>query len=174
MARWIDDGEGVQPGGDVGGDVQVTEAFSRRFLLADDDGVVRGRAHTDHGDPRHGSLGANATETLYSQVTMIWYGVARLTEDSELDLDSDGEPVIWIQEQVETMVCTDLEDPGGTERKCEYEYHDHDRFFPNYELAEDGARTMATNYTAELANRDMVWDGLANWERDGYGQEIEA
>lgn len=169
MSKWIIDGDVFK--GEIGGgdEQQCTKSYDVRFILADDDGIVRGRQHTDHGDPRHGPLGENTTETLYSLVTVTYYGVTKYDEDGKLDLDSDGEPVIWIREQVESMVCTNPGDPGSTERWSRDDpQHEHDRFFHNFPSAERAARMMAERYTKdpELIERDIDWDGLAPWERN--------
>lgn len=150
--RWIPDHQGAVDGGQIGGDVQLTNAWTVRFRLGDGDVPAA---------PRKG-----CGKELHSLLEISFYGVTRLegVYDDGIAKDSDGEPIIWLIMQAEYMVCTDPDDPGSTERWCEYDYQDLDRFFGTVDAAETAARRLADSYTAELAERDIAWDGLAPWE----------
>ena len=152
---WIPDGWGVQSSNEtIGGDNQITDGYSVRYLLADDNGALKARIDSEG-------------RKVYAVLTVYVYAAARMDEFGELDPDSDGQPVIWLVNQVERMLCTTPEDPGSTEVWSDYEYTDLDRFFVTQEAAEVAARRMAELYAADtqLFQRDFDWDGLTPWER---------
>lgn len=52
MTRWLPDGTGVQPGGDIGGDAQATASFSVRYLAdSPDDALVTVYFYGAYADP---------------------------------------------------------------------------------------------------------------------------
>jgi len=152
---WIPDGTGTLSGNyTIGGDYQITDGYSVRYHLADKSGNVKPRADSEG-------------ELLHSMMEVSVYAEARFGSDGELEPDSEGNPVIWLAVCVERMVCTDLDDPGSTERWCDYEHTNLDIFFNTEEAAEVAARERAEKYAQdpELFRRDFSWDGLAPWER---------
>ena len=152
---WIPDGWGVQSSNEtIGGDNQITDSYSVRYLLADDNGTLKARIDSDG-------------RKIYAVLTVYVYAAARMDELGNLEPDSDGQPVIWLATQVERMLCTNPEDPGSTEVWSDYEYTDLDQFFVTQEAADVAARRMAELYAADaqLFQRDFDWDGLTPWER---------
>lgn len=93
---WTEDGIGICPGGDVGGDVQASESWSRRF------------AQRTEGD-------AFIVLTFYS-----YWAIDNINGDSNDDTEPRG-----ITVAVEYMVCTDPDRPGETEVTSDTRYWDH-------------------------------------------------
>jgi hypothetical protein len=83
---------GPQDAGEIGGDIQMGAAWSRRFALRRPDGQW-----------------AVITDSFYAA---CHDGVSGpVTDESEL----------YVQNQIEWQVCTDLRDLGGTETWSDYE-----------------------------------------------------
>lgn len=82
-------------------------------------------------------------------VTVYFYGI-------------DREHRYAVETQIETVVCADPRDPGGTEQWSEVTYRvtDGQRFTTPHE-AELHARALAEQHTGAL----IAWDGLAPWQR---------
>jgi hypothetical protein len=72
--------------------------------------------------------------------------------NSEPDLTDVG-----VQLCVEFMICTDLKDPGGTEKWCDYRYSNKadPLRYGSVKLAEAAARKVVENFTLF----DIDWDG---------------
>jgi hypothetical protein len=91
---WREDPRGALTDGcDHGGDVQVSNAWHRRFVRRAADGT-------------------------WQVVTVYFY---RAADDNSVH---DWGPV-WLEEQREYLVCTDLTDPGGSEITSEYRHIPH-------------------------------------------------
>lgn len=153
QTTWITDGTGVCDGGDTGGDVQVTDSYSVRFWRKEDGETGRPNGYG---------------ENLFSLVTINFYGATKMDgfyENDGIARDSEGQQIIWMTIQTETMICADRDDPGSTERHCDYQYEETDYFFGDKTAADKFCREFAEGYDEELANRDLSWDGLAAWER---------
>lgn len=153
---WIPDGTGMLHGNDIGGDTQITDAYSVRFWREEDG--TEGRLVDG--------------ERLFSMITLYFYGETRMEyeyDESGIAKDSEGEPIIWLTTKAEIMICTDRDDPGSTERVSGYEEERSTTSFDSREAVDAFARKRAENYTAELANRDIGWNGLAPWESHGQG-----
>lgn len=127
------------PDGTVGGD-GADEAYSLRWVKDNEDGT-------------------------FAMITTYWYAVdvrERSNSDQLADLtESYGDAEIWdVENQTEFLVCTDLEDPGGTEVTSKVDYNDE--VLATYLTSLIEARQIAeSNCTAELANfdRNYNWDG---------------
>lgn len=154
---WVPDGTGVQRDGWMS-DTQVTEkSYSVRFWREEDG--TEGRLVDG--------------ERLFSMVTLYFYGETRMEDEydaSGIAKDSEGEPIVWLTTQTETMVCTSRDDPGSTERWCDYQYDQSAECYKSREAVDAFARKRAENYTAELANRDIGWNGIAPWETTLYDE----
>lgn len=99
MSKWIEDDKGlIEDAGDVGGDIQVGPAFERRFINPELE------VYLNPDSPRL-PMGVT-TDRHYALVTVQCYA----TKDED---DPSGE--YDVQERIEWLVCTDLDDPGGTE-----------------------------------------------------------
>lgn len=151
---WISDGTGVQPGDDgIGGDTQRTDSYRVGFWRKEDG---------DEGRLVDG-------ERLFSVVTMNFYGETTLKDfydEDGLAKDSEGQPILWMTIQTEFLVCNDRDDPGGTERDSSTptDYDETNHFFSSVDLAQAFCEKFAEGYDEGLANRDIVWSGLAHWE----------
>lgn len=119
--------------GDVGGDHQIGPASSRRFQLTVDDGTF-------------------AVVTTYAYATLeerVW--------DGEGNLKEEPEPFLDVEELTESIICTDPDDPGGTEIWSRYEYSTPLYYAPKDE--EDAlrlARRQTENESVEYINH---WNG---------------
>lgn len=69
-----------------------------------------------------------------------------------------------VQRVIETMICEDTEDPGGTERSCDYEYEIiiPQGEFATVEEAERAALDLAHEYTGDM----VEWDGTPGFDQD--------
>jgi hypothetical protein len=65
-----------------------------------------------------------------------------------------GEGTFGVTEQYETLCCSDLDDPGGTELDCNYEY-DPRGYLVNHTLAE--AQTEARGYAVADERKSICW-----------------
>jgi hypothetical protein len=121
---WIRDqrGGGVLPGGDVGGDTQVSESFSVRF---------------QHRD-RPGAL-----------VTYSYYAAA----------DPDQPAAISVERQTEYLVCTNPDDPGGTEVWSTYLHATLQPRFGDVQAATDAAHHAARQHLV----CEESWSGRPPW-----------
>jgi hypothetical protein len=130
--------------------------------------------HTDRGDPRHGPLGEHQTEELYSFVDLTFYGEAHWSDEGEMKCEEDGTPIIWLACRTETMVytATDPFDYGTLqERDSDLSDDDLDVFCESVEEADRLAKMRAEEYLTNypyLIHRDIIWDGLAKWEREPW------
>lgn len=95
--RWTEQGE-MCPGGDVGGDLQASESFNRRFVYKPQPDVA---------------------EFHVLDFTAYW-----AIDNVNGDADDPSEPR-GITVQVGYYVCTDPEDSGGTETWADYRYWEH-------------------------------------------------
>ena len=119
---WREDPLGImEDAGDVGGDVQAGPAFSRRFVY----GPVAGRYLV-------------MTEYTYAS---DWRQVGDERED---------ETTYAADEQTELLICTDLDDPGGTELDTRYEYGEGSML--GYETIEE-----ATEEARRMIGRFGLW-----------------
>lgn len=130
------------PDGTVGGD-GADEAYSARWTKDNGDGT-------------------------FALITSYWYAVdmrdrSGASEGERYDeMYGEGAEVWDVENQIEYMVCTDLEDPGGTEVRCDYEYSEDvlDRFLPSVEAA----RAIAQSHCASTITnfvRDFHWNGTS-------------
>jgi hypothetical protein len=108
---WVRDqrGGGVLPGGDVGGDVQVSESFSVRFHHRDRPEVM---------------------------VTYCYYAT----------VEPDVPAKIVVERQTEYLVCTDPNDPGGSEIWSAYRWTALPGGFANVQAAADAANHAAQRH----------------------------
>lgn len=148
---WITFDDKVWPGNETGGDAQITDGYSVRFVLC---GENREPLPLEQGD---GSV-------LYAVMDLYLYGETRLDgwyEDDGIAKDSDGEPVIWLTVQSHPTLCTDPEWPGDTEVEADVLYDQLSPDFTTREAVDRAARELAERYLSdpELANRDIGWDG---------------
>jgi hypothetical protein len=119
---------GPQDEGDIGGDIQMGAAWSRRFALRRPDGQ-------------------------WAMITDSFYAACRdgvngpVTDESEL----------YVQNQIEWLVCTDLRDPGSTETWSDYEYEDEERVYRMDELkrVDERARIRAARKDVD----SYSWNG---------------
>jgi hypothetical protein len=65
-----------------------------------------------------------------------------------------GDGTFGVTEQYETLRCSDLEDPGGTEIACDYQYNPRG-YLVNHTLAE--AQTEARGYAVADERRCISW-----------------
>lgn len=84
-------------GGDVGGDLQDSESYSRRFIC----------------------------QPLPGEFHIIDFNVYWARTEDEFKFGPEG-VTRWIQTQVYYGVCTDPDDVGGTETYADYRYWDGD------------------------------------------------
>ncbi len=117
-------GGGVLPGGDVGGDAQVSESFSVRF----------------HHRDRPGAL-----------VTYCYYAA---------DVDLEDLTTIYVERQTEYLVCTDPDDPGGTEVWSDSRYTTLHRGFDTVQAATAAAKRAAEAHLV----CDESWSGRSAWD----------
>jgi hypothetical protein len=116
---------GVLPGGDVGGDTQVSESFGVRFHHRDHPGVM---------------------------VAYCYYAA----------VDPDDPTAITVERQTEFLVCTDPDDPGGSEVWSGYRTTALPGGFGTVQAATDAA--------LQAAQRHLVceepWAGRRPWTQD--------
>lgn len=119
----------IYPCGDVGGDWQRGEGWNVRYVR--------------EGDPVDGKY-AIVDENYYVEVI-----------DRPGD-SRDGAYVVTCQTMY--AICTDIEDPGGSELWCDYEYDGEDdvRCHATLEAAEASAKLLAESVTSDR----ILWDGL--------------
>lgn len=131
---WIEVGTISLDDGSPGGDKQIGPASSRRFQLAVEDGTF-------------------AVVTVYSYATREERNV-----DEEGNPTDEPVPYLDVEEQTEFIICTDPDDPGGTEIWSEYEY-DYPMYLAPKDEEELLARAVAnTNrYGVEHFNH---WNGI--------------
>jgi hypothetical protein len=127
---WVRDqqGGGVLPGGDVGGDSQASESFSVRFH------------HRDH------------PEVL---VTYSYYAA----------VDEVNPATITVERETEYLVCTDPDDPGGSEVWSAYRRTTLPGIFASV--------PAATNAALQAAQAHLVceesWAGRPRWSPEHEG-----
>lgn len=127
---WRPDGSGVLPGGQVGGDVQVGESWSRRFRPD-----------------------VEPVEGLHAIVEEDWFA-------SDPDPNEPGPPARFtVTCQTWACVCTDPDDPGGTEEWSDYDYHESEVFYPTLEDADRAAKESAE----ASVGVGIGWDGSPPW-----------
>lgn len=136
MTAWVPDELGVvrEGGGPIGGDVQVSDQWSVRFLPTD--------------QPADGR---------FAMVTSYWF-VDNYDDDTlPVEFDDQESKTYGIQNVTEFLICTDLDNPGGTEVWSDYQYDTDDpRSFDTIEAAEQAAETAARS---ELSMNGITWDG---------------
>jgi hypothetical protein len=126
----------VQSDGEIGGDYQVGESWSVRFVLRNGDYVVAG----DHPRLPLGSGGA----TVRPVVTEWWYA-----EQTNLM----GRHTVTCQR--EFMLCTDPTEPGDTEVWSDALYEVGTRIYCDPVVAERQAEKAARRSQASA----IQWDG---------------
>ena len=126
LAAWREDPLGIiEDAGDVGGDVQAGPAFERRYIY----GPVAGR---------------------YLIVTDYAYA-ADWTDYRDYPAEEDGEERPYVaDEMTELLICTDLDDPGGTELDSRYDYGEGSML--GYETVE-----QATREARRMIGRSGLW-----------------
>lgn len=110
------------PGGNVGGDRQVSESFSVRFHHRDDPGVL----------------------VTYS------YSAA---------VDEENPAEIMVERETEFMVCTDPDDPGGTEVWSAYRWTALQSGFASVQAATNAAFQAAQDHLV----CEEPWAGRLPW-----------
>ena len=106
----------VLPGGDVGGDYQDGESFDRRFVRFVPELTDGGR---------------------WEVITDYFY----LCKEED---DNGGLVRIWVENQIERILCRDFRDAGGTEELSDTSYTEH----PGV-ADEESARVMASMVTPD-------------------------
>jgi hypothetical protein len=150
---WIVKDDKVWPGNETGGDVQVIDGYSVRFVLCDEESREPLPLEQEPGEP-----------PLYAVLDLCFYAVTAMRDFYDEDgiaKDSDGQPLIWLNIQSEATLCTDPAEPGTTEVLSDIDYDDLNEFFGNREEADKAALKLAEKYFKDpkLANRDIGWDG---------------
>lgn len=136
---------GPEDAGSIGGDIQHGAAWSRQLIWSDEDGRPLALR----------VLGIHDDRDMFAVIEDAWYAV----DIKDGDEREDDEPIIYdVQNQCWTCLCTDVEDPGGTEVTSDYEYD-----YVNYlaidtlERADEEAKRYADNA------RDDVYGDPTNW-----------
>lgn len=145
MRNWQQTPDGVQLGGDVGGDIQITEAFAVTY---------RNLKELEEG--------------LYSLITVYFYGVSyKETPDTTKPHDIIG--------MLEYMVCTDPTDPGGTEKWSGYNEVKISgiKYAALEKTAKRYAEALKPNAVEcdgfEWPGKRIEWDGTPMYEHDKTG-----
>lgn len=133
---WREHDSGVGPGGDCGGDWQVGESVSKRFVR----------------DDLPGSL-----------VTVSIYPIMHSEGDTCVPRNcTPGQ--IELEEQIEWLLCDDPSDPGGTETWSDYTYESpladldgRSLDLPNVAAAEKAALRLLESWVPGLVS----WDGVS-------------
>lgn len=136
--------------GDVGGDIQVGAAWSRRLVWSDDAGrpLAVGETATARG-----------MAPSYAVIDETWYAVDVNLERSEEDRPAPEDYYYDVQNQMWSCLCTDLDDVGGSEISSDYEYEYVNYIgFNTIERADEYAKQCATNA------RDDVYGAPENWK----------
>jgi len=127
---------GVMSPGDVGGDTQIGDGVSKRFIRDD----IPGALITVSIYP----IGHSEGDTC----------VPRNCTPAQIDLE----------QQIEYLICTDPSDPGGTQTWAEYEYdspladlNGTDLDLPDVATAEREARRLLDTWVPEI----ITWDGVS-------------
>lgn len=115
------------PAGDIGGDHQVSDAWERQFAVELPGG------------------------------TFAIVSVAHYVEDDTLDesLAEATKQGRRLTRQTEYLVCTDLNDPGGTELNADYRYNTVE----DAETTEEAAKAATTAVTPE----EITWPDDLAW-----------
>jgi hypothetical protein len=132
---WREHDSGLMCAGDVGGDNQVGKGWSKRFVRTDSPG---------------------------SLLTVSIYPIGHSEGDTCVPRDCrPGQ--IDLEAQVEYMICTDPDDPGGTEVWSDYLYispladiDGSDLVLKSVETAEERAKYLTSMCSASA----IVWDGV--------------
>lgn len=156
MSTWIEDPTGlIEDAGDVGGDAQVGPAFERRFVNPELE------VYLTPGHPRLPST--VGPDRHYALVTVQTYAIRHdPTHDDGCVSVPCGCPEgeLDVQECIEWLVCTDPDDPGGTEvwSDCAYEHGKLDGtvITGGLEEANQAARERVEAWTPDLVGD---WDG---------------
>jgi hypothetical protein len=128
------DGDSPLAAGQVGGDIQAGDGWSIRYVPMD--------------QPQDG---------LYALVTVSVYPVAHW----QINGLKPGEKPRWAwQQQIEYLVCTDIEDPGSTEEYSDVAYHDSYYDYASLEEATVAAKAFFDDWSAG----DTTWDGRSRIE----------
>jgi hypothetical protein len=119
---------GPYDAGEIGGDIQMGAAWTRQFALRRPDGQW-----------------AVITDSFYAACNDGVSGP--VTDESEL----------YVQNQIQWLVCTDLSDLGGTETWSDHEYEDEERVYRMDELerVDERARIRAARKDVD----SYSWDG---------------
>jgi hypothetical protein len=150
---WIVKDDKVWPGYEAGGDVQVTDGYSVRFVLCDEESREPLPLEQEPGEP-----------SLYAVLDLCFYGETKMEdwyEDDGIAKDFDGQPLIWLTIQYEATLCTNPARPGDTEDLADIDYDQLEWFFGTREEADKAALKLAEKYFKDpkLANRNIGWDG---------------
>jgi hypothetical protein len=116
------------PGGFVGGDNQAAQSHSLRWLPV--------------SEPDDG---------LHAMVTEYWYAELVDAPDDERD------GMYGVTCMTEFMVCTDPDDPGGSEVSCDYDYYEEALLHSRLEDADRQAKVRADGIRD--SRYSFVWDG---------------
>lgn len=150
MWKLVDDK--AEDAGDVGGDIQVGAAWSRRLVWSDDVGrplPIRADYTSDGTD----------VHNVYAVIDETWYAVDVNLERSEEDRPAPEDYYYDVQNQMWSCLCTDLDDVGGSEISSDYEYEYVNYIgFNTIERADEYAKQCATNA------RDDVYGAPENWK----------
>jgi len=130
MRNWIKHNE-ITEGGDIGGDYQVTEAWEARWSL--DGAGLR-------------------------LITVYAYGEVLPADRAAYDEGVHPE-LLCLTAQVEYLICSDPNDPGGSETFSDARY-----FSPSRGISANRAEHWAKVWVAELTadgefSRIFAWDG---------------
>jgi hypothetical protein len=134
IVKWREDPDGVGPGGDVGGDYQVGEAWSFRL--------------TSEQAPR-------------SLITVYVFAEALRVNHGHGEVPS-GEYGVTVM--TEYLTCTDVSDPGGTETWSDMDYDTEadPLAYDSAEEADKAAKTLAGIWAVNPGR--FEWDGKPSWD----------
>lgn len=150
--KWVPWDAEPWPGGEYGGDVQVTDGYSVKFILCNDGGIPILLYQADEG------------RSLYAVTHLNIFGVTKQEgweQEDGIARDSEGDPIIWLAIQSEFILCRDHKQPGDTEYASHIDDEDLDRFFGTREEADKAALALAKQYISDpdLGDRDIGWRG---------------
>jgi hypothetical protein len=133
---WREHDSGVVDGGDCGGDHQIGKAPSKRFVRDDLPGSI---------------------------VTVTIYPIGHSEGDTCVPRNCTPDQ-IDLEEQIEWLICTDPDDPGGTETWSDYRYESpladldgRPLDLPDVATAEREARRLLDSWVPGIVS----WDGIS-------------
>lgn len=142
---WKFTDERTDDAGSVGGDIQVGAAWSRRLVWSDDAGNPL--AVSNDGAP------------VFAVIDTAYYAADINLDRAEEDRPAPEDYYFDIQNQWCGTLCTDLDDVGGSEVYCDYEYEYVNALgFPTAEAASDSAKYHATHVRADAFGEPENWE----------------